>query len=439
MATTTSNGGTISVPISSIIEAFGGELSEAERTILFQKLIGFRIDEVQPGDLIRAGLFNQMLGDINDLALRVVKLEAGAVEPVGPVIEILDPAGTVEVNGHLTVIGRNFDPEPRRNIVTIGDVEISQFRTDSTPTRLIFAVPDLFTGLPKNLPVRVATSGRTSNAVPITIKEQVKIQQGKFAFLNRVVSPAGIVAVGTRLTISWSVQAQTLLPDNVTLSLLVAQPQGASEQGWRNGLVIHPGSTMPISEGQTKTVSIEVVVPTGATSVQLGLRVVSQDQRVADNSELVTLTVGSAVEESDGRILLVASVPPFGGGDLHPGPVEVGGVSQAGFLLKAGSSGTLTIRVDDTRAPGGPAADFQLSAQFDGPANGIVVGTPNPSSQAGVPSGADFPFNLPLSTQAGAQVNATARLKVSCAQTKTTPPGLAPYKAFSIIHLKIVA
>jgi hypothetical protein len=440
MATTTSTGGTISVPISSILEALGSTLTEAERTALLQKLIGFRIDEVQPGDLIRSTLFNQMLGDINDLALRVAALEAGTGETAGPIIDTLDPAVTVEVNGRLIVTGRNFDPEPRRNIVTIGDVEITQFREDSTPTLLAFNVPDRFTGLPASFPVRVEAHGRTSPAVPITIRPQQRVQEGNFVFGTPTVtvSPAGNVMTGSTVTLSWPIEARTRFDDTVTLSALVVQPQGtASEAVWRSHLIIQPGTTMPLPAGQTRPAGISVTVPSGATSVQLGLRAVSQDQQVTNASDLVTVDVGHAVETPSSDIELSFEI---GGGDLVEGDVSIGGVSiPDGILVKIGGRGDLAFSARDMRpkAAGVPTATFEYSAQFEGLANGLVVGVPSPATSANVPAGDDRDFTLPLSTQAGAALNATARLKVTCRQTKTTG-GLSAYQTFRTIPLRIV-
>lgn len=433
--TITTESGTIAVPMSSILDALEDVLSEAERKALFGQLIGLRPSGVAPGDLITAELFNDLIGNVNDLLARVAILEGAAG---GPIIDSLEPGTSVAVLEKFTVVGRNFNPDPRLNLVRIGDVEINQFRADSTPTRLSFALPDMFASLPATLPVRVVTAGRTSNAVNVTVNEMSKAQKGNFV-IGAAIVPAGNVTAGADLAISWPVQAVTLFEDVVNLSLVVAQPNGATASAWLSTLALQPGATMPITPAQTKTVAATMKVPAGATSVQLALQVVSQDKLVKNISDPVTVTIGQAIEASDPRIEFAFRVPSLGGGGLKEGPVEVGGGTLAGIHAKAGgAAGKLIFTATDKRTAGQTPADFTFNAQFDGPSNGLVLGALVPTSSAGVPAGQDVSFDLPLSAPAGATVGATAKLKVTCNQTKTTG-GLSTYKAFRTIHVKIIS
>lgn len=434
MVQTTTDPGTISVPMSSILDALEGVLTEAERTALFEQLIGLRPAGVSPGDLITAELFNQMLSDINDLSIRLTKLEGAAGAPI---IDALDPPTTVAVNGILIVTGRNFNPEPRFNIVKIGTVDITQFRVDSSPTHLIFAVPDMFVGLPASFPVRVETGGSTSNVVPITITEEAKIQNGNFVF-GPGQTAGGAVAVGQTLSITWNVQAVTLFDDTVALSLLVGNPQGATAAAWLATVAILPASPLPLLAGQTKQVTMSVTVPSGATSAQLSLRAQSQDGNVVNVSDPVGITVGQPVEQSDPRIDMSFNIPGLGGGGMQIGTVTIDGVDASGVLVKKGQNGKLKFNAADKRQSGA-AVDFQFSAEIVAPANGLVVGVPVPTTSTAIPAGEDRAFDLPLSAPAGAGsvTGATARLRVTCTQTKTSG-GLTSYKAFRLIPLKIV-
>lgn len=432
MVQTTTDPGTISVPMSSILDALAGVLTEAERTALFEQLIGLRPAGVSPGDLITAELFNQMLSDINDLSIRLTKLEGAAGAPI---IDALDPPTTVAVNGILIVTGRNFNPEPRFNIVKIGTVDITQFRVDSSPTHLIFAVPDMFVGLPASFPVRVETGGSTSNVVPIAITEEAKIQNGNFVF-GPGQTAGGAVAVGQTLSITWNVQAVTLFDDTVALSLLVGNPQGATAAAWLATVAILPASPLPLLAGQTKQVTMSVKVPSGATSAQLSLRAQSQDGNVVNVSDPVGITVGQPVEQSDPRIDMSFNIPGLGGGGMQTGTVTIDGVDASGVLVKKGQNGKLKFNAADKRQSGA-AVDFQYSAEIVAPANGLVVGAPVPTTSAAIPAGEDRAFDLPLSADAGAVTGATARLKVICTQTKASG-GLTSYKAFRLIPLKIV-
>ena len=435
MADTIVDPGTISVPLSSILDLLEQTLTDEERAALSDQLILLRPGGVAPGDLITADLFNQMRHDIDDLLGRVSLLEGAAG---GPIVESLSPASTIAVNGTLIVRGRNFNPIRNLNSVLIGDVEITQFRSDSSPTQLIFPVPDLFTALPATLPVRVTTGGRTSNALSMTVTMPDQIQNGQYAF-GAGQAPAGVITVGQELSINWSVQALTLFPDNIALSLLVGSIDGADADAWLAELEFAPASPMPILPGQTRQVTATVQVPAGAVSANLSLRVASQDGNVVNTSDPVTVTVGDAIEVSDPKIEISFQIPAFGSGSMTIGSVTIDGVTSDGILVKKGQNGKLKFHALDKRSSG-PGATFALSAEVLAPANQLTVGTgPNPaaSAAASVDPGEDLPFDLPLTAPAGAPTNATARLKVTCAQTRTVS-GLAPYTSFKIIPLMIV-
>jgi len=426
---------TITVPLSTILDALEGALTEEEQAALSQQLGLLNPAGVAPGDLITAELFNKFRHDIDDLIVRVSQLEGAAG---GPIIDSLSPSSTIAVNATLVVTGRNFNAIRNFNTVLIGDVEITQFRSDSTPTSLVFPVPDLFTGLPATLPVRVTTEGRTSNALSITVTRPDQIQGGQYTF-GAGQAPGGLIAVGAEVPITWSVQALTLFPDNVTLSLVIGGITGASAAAWQAGVVFDPPSPMPILPGQTKPVEATVTVPAGAVSANVSLQVASQDGNVVNVSDPVTITVGDEIEVSDPRIDLTFSIPVFGGGQMTTGPVTIEGATSDGILVKKGQNGKLKFHALDTRTSG-PGATFSITAEVLAPANGLTVDTgPNPAGSAAgaIDPGEDLPFDLPLKAPSGATTNATARLKVTCNQTKTTG-GLTAYTSFKIIPLKIV-
>ena len=429
MVQTTTDPGTISVPMSSILDALQGVLTEDERTALFEQLIGLRPAGVAPGDLITAELFNKMLSDINDLSVRVASLEGTAG---GPILDSLDPPTTVAVNGVLIVTGRNFNPDRRFNTVRIGDVEINQFRADSSPTHLIFPVPDLFTGLPDSLPVRVITGGRTSNAMPITVVPQDKTQGGDF-FIGAGQTGAAPVTVGGTLTITWQVQAVTLFEDNATLSLVVGSPVGATAAAWLATAVFQPTS-LQILPGATKPVQLTVKVPAGATSAQLSLKVVSQDGHVTNISDPVAINVGQPVVVSDPRTAI--SVTTVFGGFITEGTVTIDGADGQGLLVQKNKNSKFKAHALDTRASGDPA-NYVYTVEFVGPANGLTVDALLPPSANGIPVGQDGPFDVPLKASAGSVTGATTRIKVICNQTKTGA-NLTPYTSFRIIPVKIV-
>jgi hypothetical protein len=435
MPPTTISPGDVVVPMSTILDALEGVLTDEEREALFAELVNLSPGAVAPGDLITAQLFNTMREDINDIAIRLSALEG---EAGGPILESLTPSSTVAINGLLIVRGRNFDPIRSQNTVSIGEVDVTQFRPDSTATSLIFPVPDLFTGLPKTLPVRVSAGGRTSNALSITVQPQDQVQQGNFS-VGSGVATAGTITIGQAIAITWPVQALTTLPDSVALEVLAGAVNGASASAWLASVAFTPPSPMSILAGQTKPVRADLTVPGGATSVQLSLRVTSGDGAIVNTSDPVTIEVGSAIETSDPRIDITYTLGALSSGGMVRGKVTIDGVEADGLLVKKGQNGVVKFHAVDTRSSGSNT-NFAVSAEIVAPANGLTVsGGPNPAASpaGGIASGGDLPFDLPLSAPSGATTGATARLKVTVNQTKTSS-GLTAYKAFKLIPLRKV-
>jgi hypothetical protein len=432
---------TISVPMSTIVDALKGVLqgvlSEDQQTALFDQL-GLSPGLVAPGDLITAELFNQMLGDINDLSIRLSALEGAAGAPI---IDLLSPAKTVAVNTILKVTGRNFNPEPRFNVVKIGAVEITQFRADSTAGELIFMVPDMFVGLPADLPVRVRNGERISNAMSIKVVEPDETQKGAYVLQNTA-SPIGQIAAEAVLNFSWNVQAMTSFPDKVALELLVGQIQGpVTLAQWLSTAQFQPASPLSIQPGQTKPVSLTVKMPKNATGAQLALKVTSEDGHVSNASDPIEVKVGESSEAPDPRTIISFAAPALGGGGMKANePVEIDGMTLPGVLVKLGGDGKLVFNAADARqaGPNNPPVTYEFSAEFDGAGTGFVLGAPTPAKKENIPFGQDVAFDLKLKPGPGATAGMTAKLKVTCSQTKVVQD-LTAYKTFRIIHLKIVS
>ena len=132
-----------------LFEAVGDLLTDAQRAELTAQLTSLSPAGVAPGDLITADMFNAMINNINDLLARVAALE-GATG--GPVITGVTPSNQpILTTTLMSIVGRNFDIEPNRNVVKLGEATINQFRIGSNDTVLTFTVPAIFTGLPKTV------------------------------------------------------------------------------------------------------------------------------------------------------------------------------------------------------------------------------------------------------------------------------------------------
>jgi hypothetical protein len=139
MPVTTLSSGEVVVPMSSILDALEGVLTEAERQVLFTQLINLRPAGVAPGDLITAELFNEMMSDINELMVRVAALEGGQIGP--PVISEITPLGQ-KAGQIVTIIGQNLDRDRLDRIQFDNvDVPVGTVVDGGSSTRILVPVP----------------------------------------------------------------------------------------------------------------------------------------------------------------------------------------------------------------------------------------------------------------------------------------------------------
>lgn len=141
--TTLADEGTVVVTMASVLDALEGIISAEQREAILLDLVGVRSEDVAPGDLITADLFNRMRSDINDLALRVATLEASsAVNIARPEIFSITP-NPARVGEDIEILGANLNPD-LLNAISIDEsrVPLSRIRQGS-PSRLVLAVPSI--------------------------------------------------------------------------------------------------------------------------------------------------------------------------------------------------------------------------------------------------------------------------------------------------------
>lgn len=368
MATnSTSTGGTISVPMSSILDALKGELNEAERAVLFQKLIGFRINEVAPGDLIRSALFNQMLGDINDLALRVAKLEAGTVEPAGPIIDYIDPQGVdLPAASKITIVGSNFRPNDEGTFISFGNVNTAIYFPESDQNHMIVPVPVNLQGLATDLPVSVTCNGRKSNAVVRHFVPQV-IPVSGYALITYLGAAIGKINIGQTYSLVWRVLSQVTVEQTFDLSpTVIVQSGTANAAAWGAGIHLSVTGPITLKPSQYQDITMTVTVPANAGTADIGLRADSTTTPVNGVGAPLSLVVGAAPAVSDPRALLKAA--DSNSADLSK--FTPAGEALAGFRVKPSKSNLALPMEVSTSAQGGGFYLFEVAVQPGTPSGG---------------------------------------------------------------------
>lgn len=98
---------------------------------------------VRPGNVITSDAWNEVLTRLEEIEQRVASLEKQGPAPGQVVIASFDPPNQVEVGQVLTINGLNFAFPPANNIVKVDNIQVIEFRPDSTPTSLKFILPSV--------------------------------------------------------------------------------------------------------------------------------------------------------------------------------------------------------------------------------------------------------------------------------------------------------
>lgn len=416
------------VPMSTVLDALEGVLSEAERQALLTQLIDVSPQGVAPGDLITAELFNAILGDINALKIRVARLEGAAGTPV--IIRTV-PADEFRTNAVVSIIGNNFNAEPRRNTILFGDQRITPLRQGSD-TSLSFLVPFELEGLPRNIDLAIENEGLRSNTLSIRVIERDFAQSGDFD-IGPVDAPSGVMIAGQSLTLSWPVTADTALPDEVTFSLLVGSPQGASAADWQANVRFDPASPASFAVGQTRTVSATIAVPAGATRADLSLAVSGQEGIATGTSQPpVAWRAGETLEVSSASATLV--IEQVSRVFLRDQAMIIGGSQFDGVRVPRGAGGLILLELrngNDFTAAG----QFTLTAAVDSNAGDWSIAAPIPASVPSLLPGGDIGIRVDVTNTGGSSGEVTF-LRVTARQT-ASGANIAPFTTFALIPLQL--
>ena len=325
------------------------------------------LQHVQPGELIKAEFMNRLLDALQSLDLRITSLEAGEGSRA-PILLQRSPGGSIEVNSPLTLIGRNFLLPSDRNTVMLGGVPINQFNNDSDETNLIFTIPDVFSALPRGVPVMVRNEFGDSAELEVTLLPHVVTQGGLVVIFDQT-PPLGEIIIGNSYTLSWLVDSQTVLPVTYNFNLVFTDVTGATASLWLNGSSVNPTVPTQIRRGTPQLVTATVRVPEGATSAQVALRAESTDHAFSRTSATLGLTVGDTPNVSDPRALMTrVTIPPLDPVTGAPNPVRAATINGAdGVEVRFGTTGRVPINLHVGGDPSA-AGTYTFSAAVETPA-----------------------------------------------------------------------
>jgi hypothetical protein len=362
MPPTTISADEVVVPMSTILDALEGVLTDAEQQALFAQLIVVRPGEVAPGDLITAKLFNDMSKQLGDLTLRVTKLESSALEAQIPIITGILP-NPATVGTDMTISGENLTPKFLTRI-EIGDsrINIGQLKIGSSPTQLVFSTPSVTGATPAGIPVFVKVVNEAGEAQSsCVIKSGIAANlSGNVDVQLTGVTPAGALAQNTDYTYAFDIEIESSHAETFTVEpILTVTPS----TGWSAVMATGAEVSVPVSSGAPVKRQVTVTVHTGGNNgagtlvIRLKGKTFTSFQR---SSGGFPVAVNAESEPTDGPIQFQA---PSISGDATMKAIRSGNIEITKATLSGGTTTQKTIRltVPLTIEATGNSANYAMS------------------------------------------------------------------------------
>ena len=356
--------GTITVPLSILLDALEESLTFEEREALKQQLGLINPPGVAPGDLITADLFNQMLADIADLAIRVAALESSALEVQIPIITGITP-NPATVGTDMTISGENLTPKFLTRI-DIGDSRINagQLKIGSGPTKLVFSTPSVTGATPAGIPVLVKVVNEAGEA-----QSSCVIKSGIAANLSANigvqltgVTPAGALSQNTDYVYAFDLQIESSHAETFAVEpILTVSPA----TGWSATMETCAEVSVPVTSGAPVTRQVSVKVHTGSNngSGTLVLKVTGKTFTAYQTSSGgFPVAVNAVSEPTDGPIQFQT---PSISGDPTMKAIRSGNIEITKATLSTGTTTQKTIRltVPLTIEATGNAANYAIAVE----------------------------------------------------------------------------
>jgi hypothetical protein len=235
------------------------------------------IQQVQPGDLITASFFNDLIEQLVALDSRLAKLEGGTVS-AGVVISALDKT-VVHIDENITITGQNFGFSLGATRVRFDGLAPVAFGAESSDTTLVCRVPPMPTLPPGGGPVTLsvtnltlsglgATASRTITVLPVSVP-----QAGNIDIQLEDVSP-DILTADAPNEFRFTVQSDALLPALVTFAPKVTV--GGQPVSWATAVLDKDKNPLgqnrlSLAPGQQQVIWVRVSIPANTNGTQFTL------------------------------------------------------------------------------------------------------------------------------------------------------------------------
>lgn len=296
--------GDLVVSFADIAAALQGQLTPEQINQLLARIIVGRKQAVAPGDLITSDLINEVLAEVADLQVRVLKIETQATNAGKLAIREVYPLD-LEIGKELHVVGVNFGL-PADNAVSFDGIPASVIfkQPPSGDQMLVFDMPPItIAGASQSVVFTVGNVRSGYDSRQITVRKAAPtIPDGSTAVVKFIKAFDGAAAADAFHVLQFSIDGSNTLNETYALRLIrtgnitvrpVTDQSGATE------LVppVIPIAAPPTgSLTTTATAFVRVDIPAGATgpaSMQLTADSQHNPARLSGTSSSLSFTIGS--------------------------------------------------------------------------------------------------------------------------------------------------
>lgn len=377
------------------------------------------IPTVQPGDLIKAEVWNSLIQQLADLDKRVAALE-GITPGSGSKLAITGLSQTTaRVGDKLTVFGVNFGI-PLLNNISIDTTNVSVNAIDtaqSNDRQLVFTIPSIAT-LPAqgaNVTLRINNNNGSDQRTLFLQPPTGAMPNGNLVMkVSQWADAVDNIGPGQWLII-FTVNALTNIAETYNITTLTSIPGGTAVAVDTNGVPITTVRLSPVSASDPGTdVRVLLTIPNGATGTQsVTLALQSQLNPALNNPATQSFQIGSPAPQP-GTI-------GFTIGSVKPAPATV---SNGQLRVSAGVPAIVNMAaVLPATAPTGA---YTVSTSFPAGASGWVASVSTGATVNGGP-GQQPQFTLSVTGSAGAS-DTTMTVSLAFAGAGGTPFGVLPVR-----------
>jgi hypothetical protein len=298
------------------------------------------ISHVQPGDLITAADWNDVVDTLADVLTRLGALEAGSQQLTGLAIEQVVPDGPYRIGDTLKIVGRNFQYSIGAATVFVGPTQVLNLLPTSSDTMLQFVIPSvpgvIEAGTSLDL---IVLNHSDTKSVPIVLKPKLTSTVGNVVVTWASVDKATFQP-GDTVTFQYTIRSGTNNRATWTLSPVIDVAANAAAWNAQLKMVDDQGKEITTGQidldpGEQRTVGVQITkVPDGTANVQFGLTLNVSTDGISGTSGVSLFKVGVTTAPPDTSITLNL-VAALSGGALSGNTLTVAGGGSSRMAVSA--------------------------------------------------------------------------------------------------------